>query len=243
MNKMIIWITYLLLVTVLLTGCRLIPANTEDFEVGQDAYVYSLEVQQIDRDSGRVELIVTGELADGCTSLHEIEVEQVGKEFILTVFTRRPTGDVNCTMALVPFTETVELDVEDPQPGTFQVIAQNIQTEFTLNGEEGYEIGQDAYVYTLEVQPINRELGYVEVIVTGDLADGCTSLHEIEVEQKGQEFNLTVFTRRPTGDVACTMALVPFEETVELPVDGLEAGTYQILSQNVKTEFTIEGAE
>ncbi len=133
MHKILVLIMYLLLVGGLLTGCRLIPADKEDFEVGENAYVYSLEVQPIDRDSGRVEVIVTGELADGCTSLHEIEIEQQGQEFILTVLTRRPTGDVACTMALVPFEATVELDVEGLEDGTYEVLSQNAKTEFSLD--------------------------------------------------------------------------------------------------------------
>jgi inhibitor of cysteine peptidase len=65
-------------------------------------------------------------------------------------------------------------------------------------------------------------------------------LDEITVEREGQDFILTVHTRRPAGDIACTMALVPFEETVSLDVEGLEAGTYTIIAQEQEATFTLE---
>ena len=49
-----------------------------------------------------------------------------------------------------------------------------------------------------------------------------------------------IITKRPTGDVSCTMAIVPFEETVSLEVEGLPAGEYTVQSDEISETFTFE---
>ncbi len=51
---------------------------------------------------------------------------------------------------------------------------------------------------------------------------------------------ITITTKKPGGDIACTEALVPFEETVTLDIYDFEAGTYKVIVQNQSTEFTLD---
>jgi len=103
-----------------------------------------------------------------------------------------------------------------------------------------YTYGQNATVESLNILILESFPVQVEVQVSGYLPDGCTELDEITAEREGQEFIITVRTRRPTGDIACTQALVPFEETVVLDVEGLEAGTYTVIAQEQEAAFTLE---
>ncbi len=105
---------------------------------------------------------------------------------------------------------------------------------------EEYTYGKNATVESLEVMILESFPVQVEVQVSGYLPDGCTELDEITVEQEGQDFILTVHTRRPTGEIACTQALVAFEETVALDVEGLEAGTYTVIAQEQQATFTLD---
>src|SRR5574341_712406 len=69
----------------------------------------------------------------------------------------------------------------------------------------------------------------VNALVRGDLADGCTTVGEITVEgPENNTFTVTIKANRDP-DMMCTQALVPFEETVSLPVEGLPAGTYTVI--------------
>jgi inhibitor of cysteine peptidase len=105
---------------------------------------------------------------------------------------------------------------------------------------DDYTYGQDAAVESLEIFMLESFPVQVEAHVSGYLPDGCTELDEIIVERQDQDFILTVQTRRSTGDIACTQALVPFEETVDLDVQGLSAGTYNVIVQEQEESFTLD---
>jgi inhibitor of cysteine peptidase len=105
---------------------------------------------------------------------------------------------------------------------------------------DDYTYGKDAAVESLEIFMLESFPVQVEAHVSGYLPDGCTELDEIIVERQDQDFILTVQTRRPTGDIACTQALVPFEETVDLDVQGLSAGTYNVIVQEQEESFTLD---
>lgn len=90
-------------------------------------------------------------------------------------------------------------------------------------------------VLLLEIFPVQAR-----AVISGQLPDGCTELNGLFVTRDDQTFEVTVNTRRPTGGVVCTQALVPFEETVALDVEGLEAGTYTVIVQDQEVTFTLD---
>jgi inhibitor of cysteine peptidase len=78
--------------------------------------------------------------------------------------------------------------------------------------DENYAYGQDATVTSVDVLLMESFPLQAQAVIEGYLPDGCTELYDISVEREDQSFIVTLTTRRPTGDVACTMALEPFEE-------------------------------
>ena len=78
----------------------------------------------------------------------------------------------------------------------------------------------------------------VVAVVRGHLPDGCTVLDAISAAREGDTFVLDIAAHRE-GDM-CTMALVPFEERVALDVEGLEAGTYQVVAGDASAAFTFD---
>src|SRR5690606_25590806 len=61
------------------------------------------------------------------------------------------------------------------------------------------------------------------------------------VEQDGAVFLATITTLRDP-DAICTQALVPFVETFDLDVTGLEPGNYEVQVNGVGEPFKIPGA-
>jgi hypothetical protein len=71
-------------------------------------------------------------------------------------------------------------------------------------------------------------------IARGNLPDGCTTIDQIISTQDGNTFNVSITTIRPANQV-CTQALVPFEESFALDVNGLPAGDYTVVVNTTAT--------
>ena len=78
------------------------------------------------------------------------------------------------------------------------------------------------------------------VIAQGYLPDGCTSIVDalMTIDEEAGLFQVTLGTYRDP-EAMCTMALVAFEEVVELPILGLPAGTYTVEVNGVETTFEL----
>jgi inhibitor of cysteine peptidase len=95
-----------------------------------------------------------------------------------------------------------------------------------------------ATVEGIDIQILESFPVQVRVRVEGLLADGCTTVGEITQELVDNTFMVTISTERPADEV-CTQALVPFEETIDLQVRGLPAGTYTVDVNGVTGTFTL----
>lgn len=256
MKKTRILFTMMIFAGLLLAACQpaVEPEEPTDippgdkYEYGQNATVDSLQVILLESFPLQAQAVVSGTLPDGCTELHEVTVEQQGLRFNITLTTRRPTGDIACTEALVPFEETVDLDILGLEPGTYTVIAQDQQATFTLDvenvlpGEDEetkYSYGSSATVESMDLQIMESFPVQVRVTLSGYLPDGCTKIYEITAPRDGETFTIDIVTRKPV-DVACTMAIVPFEETISLDVEGLPAGDYAVKLDDTTETFTLE---
>lgn len=104
-----------------------------------------------------------------------------------------------------------------------------------------YEIGM-ANVSNVEVMLKESFPVQVDVLVSGDLPDGCTQLGDNKQTLVGNTFNIKLETRKlKDGDVMCTQALVPFEETIPLEsVVGISAGEYFVDVNGVRKSFTMD---
>lgn len=78
----------------------------------------------------------------------------------------------------------------------------------------------------------------INVIAEGYLPDGCTEIDEINTEKEGNNFNITITTKRPK-DAICTQAIESFKETIPLEVHGLSAGNYTVNVNGVTGSFEL----
>jgi hypothetical protein len=99
---------------------------------GQDAIVENLEVMILESFPVQVNVVVRGSLPDGCTTIQTITTSRESDRFDLTILTQRPIG-AECTEALVPFEETVSLDVFGLPAGTYTVKAADQTASFQLD--------------------------------------------------------------------------------------------------------------
>ena len=81
--------------------------------------------------------------------------------------------------------------------------------------------------------------GTLIISFKGNLPDGCTLIDEISDQQNGNTFFISVTTLRP-GGLACTEAVVPFEQIVRLAMTAQPPGTYAVDVNGVSAIFEIE---
>lgn len=91
-------------------------------------------VQVVIMESFPVQVLVTakGEFPDGCTSIHEVTTEYSDQAFDVLITTVKP-GDAVCTEALVPFEESISLDVLGLEAGSYSVDVNGMAASFTLD--------------------------------------------------------------------------------------------------------------
>jgi hypothetical protein len=240
-----------LLASFVLSGCAALSrAETvpeEPAEGGQGIFIDSVEALILESWPVQVQVVIRGNLADGCTVRDQIRIDrdEAGNRFEITIVTNRDE-EAMCTMALVPFEETVSLDVEGLPAGSYTVEVHGVSTTFELAADnlpsdlpaEG--AGDGLYIDSVDV--VMPEGSPVQVVITGNLADGCTSIVDylITHEEGTDLFEVIVGTYRDP-DAMCTMALVPVEEQVGLGVEGLPAGTYRVEVNGVSTTFEWAG--
>ena len=260
-KRQIKWISLIALVGLLLTACQpasqptaTIDPNEGQVTYGEEAVFESLEVLILESFPVQVHVIVSGYLPDGCVTLDEITSARDGFDFMLMPVTHRPASDVACTEALVPFEETVALEVFGLEAGTYTVHGQDQTATFTLDvdnilqepeigGQEGdIAANMESSVVYLDTMTVNLMESFpvqVSVTLTGNLPDGCTSIESAESSLEGQTFTVELAAHRPAGKM-CTQALVPFEKTVVLDVYGLPAGDYIVLAGDLEEHFTLD---
>ena len=112
----------------------------------------------------------------------------------------------------------------------------------TFSEEERERFKEAAYVEGMQLLTLESFPVQMHAVLTGNLPDGCTRIAEIVVEKPSDNvFDIHVYTLRPEG-LACTQALVPFEESVALDVYDLPAGDYAVKAYDLTGTFTFESA-
>jgi len=113
-----------------------LPTEEPTAEPGEmiigEATVESIEVLILESFPVQVHVRVSGYLGDGCTELGDINVERVDDTFNVTIQTQRP-ADAICTQQLVGFEETIPLDVQGLEAGTYTVDVNGVTETFTLD--------------------------------------------------------------------------------------------------------------
>jgi hypothetical protein len=104
--------------------------------------------------------------------------------------------------------------------------------------EPGTTTGE-ANVESIEVLVLESFPVQVNVIASGILPDGCTSLIDPTPRREGNTFVVNLATSR-VDDEVCTQATVPFDKVIPLDVDGLAAGDYTVSVNGITDSFTLE---
>ncbi len=106
----------------------------------------------------------------------------------------------------------------------------------TRTSQSGKAHVNDVLVQVLESFPVQ-----VQVVIRGELADGCTEIDAITQRFEADEntFWIDVEALRTTNE-DCPEELVPFEETVALDVYGLPAGTYTVDVSGTRDTFVLD---
>ncbi len=254
MKKIPLLVGLLLLAGIALAACQptgQTPAvnNDGDSDVisGHEATVESLQVLILESFPVQVRVIVNGYLPDGCVQLDEIMVEQSGNAFTLALNTLRPSGEVECTQALVPFEENVALDVYGLAAGTYTVTAQDQTATFKLDVDNVPQLpdpdegaGTNVYLDSMTVNIMESFPVQVSITLSGNLPDSCTKLQNVESAREGNVFTVKFTTQRPNSNVACAQVLTPFEKTINLDVEGLPAGDYTVEAGDLTEKFVLE---
>lgn len=104
--------------------------GTEEFVYGT-ANVDNIEIMILESFPVQIRAVVTGNLPDGCTEIGKIQTEKTGDTFEVSISTKRPREAI-CTQALVPFTETIPLEVRGLKAGTYTVDVNGVTDTFEL---------------------------------------------------------------------------------------------------------------
>jgi hypothetical protein len=99
--------------------------------VGEKAIVEEIQVLILESFPVQVNALMRGSLPNGCTTIQAITSSREGNTFNITILTERPVGAV-CSEALIPFEESVSLDVAQLLAGTYTVKAYDQTAVFTL---------------------------------------------------------------------------------------------------------------
>ncbi len=138
MRRQIRWFRYslFLILGIGLAACSLPapvddPTPTSGGVVTGEALVESIEVAILESFPVQVSATLNGNHPNGCTTIRESQVEMDGSTFRITLLSEQPTG-VACTEALVPFSETVSLDVLGLPAGDYTVVSGEASATFNL---------------------------------------------------------------------------------------------------------------
>ncbi len=153
-NKLLFWMGGIALLGVLLSACAgqaptATPPTTEPTtgpaeDLVRPAPVEQVEVLIMESFPVQINVIVNGNLPDGCTTLDTIEQTRNGNTYQITLTTRRP-GDAVCTQQVTPYQEIIPLDVVDLPAGSYTV---------NVNGTlAGFALASDNSLPTAEPSP------------------------------------------------------------------------------------------
>lgn len=189
--------------------------------------VETLDVLLLESFPLRAMVSVSGYFSNGCWSLEEVTAVQAD-DMVFEVNVRgRHSGAEICTEALVPFEETVELPINQLPAGVYTVVAGAQTTTFELQVDNMLELPDqkpniqigEADVTDASVV-VDEAAGVLEVTVIGYLRDGCTNIQDMVIgEMVDNTLPVTITTARD-ANMMCTMALVDYEETFEIPLAG-----------------------
>ncbi|NOQ15330.1 MAG: hypothetical protein GQ583_12745 [Methyloprofundus sp.] len=94
-----------------------------------------------------------------------------------------------------------------------------------------------AHIETIEILILESFPLQIHVLAKGYFSNGCGRIDSIDTAKSANLFTVTI-TTRSVGET-CTQALVPFEETIPLDVNGLKAGVYKVDVNGISGAFEL----
>jgi hypothetical protein len=103
--------------------------------------------------------------------------------------------------------------------------------------------GDGSILKLAQVESVRAEVSPTQppeaiVVISGLLHDGATRVHEVQQQRLADGFVLTVVTARPANAVA-SLALIPYERTVSLSLQGMPKGPCRIVANGVATSVVV----
>ena len=95
------------------------------------ANVETIQVLILESFPVQVKVVAQGYLPDSCTEINEIKTEKEENSFNINITTRRPK-DAVCAQAIVPFNETISLDVRGLKAGNYSINVNGVKGSFEL---------------------------------------------------------------------------------------------------------------
>lgn len=105
------------------------PISTQP-DRGQ-AIVNGIDIMTLESFPVQVNVVARGELPDSCTAIDQVISQRGDTDFRVAVTTIRQPDQV-CSQVVVPFEETISLDVAGLPAGTYQVSVNGVLDSFTL---------------------------------------------------------------------------------------------------------------
>lgn len=213
---------------------------TPEEPVNGTAVVDSIQLNILESFPVQVNVIARGELPNGCTQIDNISTNRQETTFNVTITTIRP-ADAACTEAIVPFEETISLDVLDLPAGTYTVDVNGIRGSFTLDVDNSLQTDEPAATTPPESSNqgvINGRVWHDECAVAedGDTAvpsAGCVPLDDGFIANgvlDGNEFGIEGVTVN-LGEGACPatgLATAVTDAQGDYVFTELPAGSYCI---------------
>ncbi len=107
------------------------PTSPSGGGQGTPVYVDSLDILTLESFPVQMRAIVKGNLPDACTTISAVSSKRDGNTFKIEIVTTRP-ADALCAQMLVPFEQSVALDVAGLKAGTYTVVAGDVSETFEL---------------------------------------------------------------------------------------------------------------
>lgn len=78
----------------------------------------------------------------------------------------------------------------------------------------------------------------VQVVAKGYIQASCTKIVDVTQKRDGNTFTVTLSTFQQTG-IICSDIEAPYQQSIDLDVAGLKAGTYTVVVDGVSKQFTL----
>ncbi len=218
-----------LLVTV--TGCQ-------DFN-SEQAPIHDVSIEISDAEPlAAVTVTIQYGLPSGCYSFDRTKVVEITDGWDIGVWIKIPANAEECTAIYGMGETTVDLGKKFTPGQSYTIRVNGVDHQLNIPdpgaGNEDLII-KPAPVVSASVRIAESFPPQVFVDIRGILTDGCTFLHETEVQRQGNIIDITVTTQRPK-DAVCIQVISYFDTVVPLGSEFVSGQQYT-LRVNGKSQF------